>query len=221
MKNTKNTSKNRPSFIRPLAVTAILSAASFVLQLLEFSLPFVPDFLKFDFSDLPALLGSFALGPLWGMAISLLKNCLHLPFSSSMFVGELSNFLLSAIFVGTAGIIYRRHKTKTTALVGGAVGSGASALLSLATNYFIVYPFYIKLFFGGDREALMSAYNRFRRQAVFGPRRVQSALHLGKVFAGHHSGPFDLQASLSVAEGQGVLMSDRSLASVRELVVIG
>ena len=185
MKNTKNTSKNRPSFIRPLAVTAILSAASFVLQLLEFSLPFVPDFLKFDFSDLPALLGSFALGPLWGMAISLLKNCLHLPFSSSMFVGELSNFLLSAIFVGTAGIIYRRHKTKTTALVGGAVGSGASALLSLATNY------------------------------------VQSALHLGKVFAGHHSGPFDLQASLSVAEGQGVLMSDRSLASVRELVVIG
>lgn len=161
MKNTKNTSKNRPSFIRPLAVTAILSAASFVLQLLEFSLPFVPDFLKFDFSDLPALLGSFALGPLWGMAISLLKNCLHLPFSSSMFVGELSNFLLSAIFVGTAGIIYRRHKTKTTALVGGAVGSGASALLSLATNYFIVYPFYIKLFFGGDREALMSVYNRF------------------------------------------------------------
>ena len=160
MKNTNTKIKKRTSILRPLAVTAILSAASFVLQLLEFSLPFVPDFLKFDFSDLPALLGSFALGPIWGIAISLLKNCLHLPFSTSMFVGELSNFLLSAIFVGTAGWIYQRHKTKTTALVGGAVGSGASALLSLITNYFLVYPFYIQLFFGGNRETLMNAYNR-------------------------------------------------------------
>ena len=61
--------ETRRSFaVRFIAVTGILSAAAFVLQLIEFPLPFlIPSFIKLDFSDLPALIGSFSLGPVGGI----------------------------------------------------------------------------------------------------------------------------------------------------------
>ena len=66
---------------RKIAVTAIFTAMAVVLMYLEFNLPFVPPFLKFDFSELPVLIGSFALGPVYGIVIELLKNLSHLPFT--------------------------------------------------------------------------------------------------------------------------------------------
>ncbi|MBR4941280.1 MAG: ECF transporter S component, partial [Clostridia bacterium] len=62
-------------YTRKLVITAIMSALAFVLMLLEFSVPFViPDFIKFDFSELPALICAFAVGPIWGGAVCLIKN---------------------------------------------------------------------------------------------------------------------------------------------------
>ena len=77
-----------------LAVAAMLSAVAAVLQFVEFSIPLIPSFVKLDISDLPALLGTFSLGPVYGVVIQLVKNLLHLPFGSSAGVGELSNFIL-------------------------------------------------------------------------------------------------------------------------------
>ena len=95
-----------------LAVAAMLSAVAAVLQFVEFSIPLIPSFVKLDISDLPALLGTFSLGPVYGVVIQLVKNLLHLPFGSSAGVGELSNFILGAIFVFAAGMIYKRSKSR-------------------------------------------------------------------------------------------------------------
>ena len=83
--------------IYKLTLTAVLSAVAFALMFIEISLPIIPSFIKFDISDLPALFGAFALGPVYGVVIELLKNILHilLKGTTSAFVGELSNFLLS------------------------------------------------------------------------------------------------------------------------------
>ena len=129
-----------------IAVAAMLSAVAAVLQFIEFSVPLVPSFIKLDVSDLPALLGTFSLGPVYGMAIQLIKNLLHLPFGSSAGVGELSNFILGAVFVFAAGMVYKHSKSRKSALIGSLVGAAAMALVSLATNYFIVYPAYVVLF---------------------------------------------------------------------------
>ena len=129
-----------------IAVAAMLSAVAAVLQFIEFSVPLVPSFIKLDVSDLPALLGTFSLGPVYGVAIQLIKNLLHLPFGSSAGVGELSNFILGAVFVFAAGMVYKRSKSRKSALIGSLVGAAAMALVSLATNYFIVYPAYVVLF---------------------------------------------------------------------------
>ena len=129
-----------------LAVAAMLSAVAAVLQFVEFSIPVMPSFIKLDISDLPALLGTFSLGPVYGVAIQLVKNLLHLPFGSSAGVGELSNFILGAVFVFAAGVIYTRRKSRKSALIGSVVGAAAMALVSVVTNYFIVYPAYVVLY---------------------------------------------------------------------------
>ena len=140
-----------------LAVAAMLTAVAFILQFIEFSIPLMPAFVKLDISDLPALLGTFSLGPVYGVAIQLAKNLIHLPFGSSAGVGELSNFLLGATFVFVAGLFYKRHKSRKSALVGSIVGAIAMAIISLPLNYFVVYPAYVAIY-GMPLDAIIGMY---------------------------------------------------------------
>ena len=128
--------------VRYLTATAMLSALSFVLFFIQFSTPLTPEFLKMDISELPALIGSFSMGPVYGILICLVKNLLHLTITSTGGVGELSNFLLGVAFVLPAGLIYQRHKTKKTAIIGALTGAAIMAIVSVPSNYFIVYPVY-------------------------------------------------------------------------------
>ena len=108
--------------LRALIVMAIMSALGYVLMLLEFPLPMViPSFIKFDFSELPAIITSFALGPVYGVGVCFFKNLLHLFNTTTACVGEASNFVLGSFFVFTAGLIYKKKKSrshKRTALFG-------------------------------------------------------------------------------------------------------
>ena len=138
----KNTTHN-------LTVAAMLSAVAFILMFIEFPLPMlIPSFVKMDFSDLPALLGAFALGPVYGVVISFMKNLLHIIIkgTSTACVGELCNFMLGAVFSAVAGFVYKRHKSRKTAILGAIAGAAAMALVSIVTNYFIVYPAYVVLY---------------------------------------------------------------------------
>lgn len=145
------------STIHKMAVTAMLGVIGFVLMLLEFPVPFlIPDFIKVDFSELPALLGAFSLGPVWGMAVCLIKNLLKAVFASGSFgVGELANFMLGALLVLPAGIIYRRKPSRKTALIGAVAGSVLSGLGSIAINFYITYPFYSNFM---PIDAILAAY---------------------------------------------------------------
>ncbi len=129
--------------VRYMTVTAMLSAVAFALMFFEFSIPFlVPSFIQMDLSELPALIGAFAMGPWYGVIICLIKNLIHLLITTTGGVGELSNFILGAAFVLPAGLIYQRKKTKKNAVIGSVLGAVFMALLSVASNYFIVYPVY-------------------------------------------------------------------------------
>lgn len=136
--------KTRKHYLRTLTVTGILSALGAVLMVLEFPVPFMPSFVKFDFSELPALLAAFSMGPVSGVAVCLVKNLIHLPFSTTGGVGELCNFLLGVCFVLPAGVLYRIRKNRRAALIGSIGGAAAMALCSLPLNYFVSYPVYTK-----------------------------------------------------------------------------
>ena len=123
--------------VRYLTVTAMLSAVAYILMFLDFSVPFMPSFIKMDLSELPALIGSFAMGPLCGVIICLVKNVLHLFITSTGGVGELSNFILGVAFVLPAGLLYKYKKTRTTALIGSVLGAVIMGAFSVVSNYFL------------------------------------------------------------------------------------
>lgn len=153
MKTMKNARQSR---LRRLAVTGILAAVATVLMMLEFPIPFlIPDFIKFDFSELPALLAAFSMGPLSGVAVCLVKNLIHLPLTTTGCVGELCNFLLGVCFVLPAGILYRVRKSRRAALIGALVGAAAMAVCSVPLNYFVSYPVYTKFM---PLDAIVGAY---------------------------------------------------------------
>ena len=143
-------------YIRAVAALAVLSALSCVLMFLEFSVPLVPMFLKMDFSDLPALVASFAYGPWAGVIVALIKNLVHLPVTTTGGAGELANFLLCACFVVPAGAVYAWVKGKKGALFGALCGTLAMAIVSLPVNYYITYPVYAKVF--APMEQILGLY---------------------------------------------------------------
>ncbi len=127
---------------------SLLSVIAFVLMFFEFPIPVFPNFLKIDISDLPALLGTFALGPVSGILIELFKNVLHIVFKGTQtgFVGEFANFMVGSIFVATAGIIYKIRKSKKTAILGLIAGTIVMSLAASVLNYTILLPLYAKVF---------------------------------------------------------------------------
>lgn len=138
--------QNQAYNVRCLVVTAMLSAVAFILMFLDFAIPsLIPSFIKMDVSELPALIAAFSLGPVYGVAVCLIKNLLHLFITTTGGVGELSNFLLGATFVLVAGLIYKSKKTRRSALIGSLLGAVAMAVFSVISNYFLVYPFYYNM----------------------------------------------------------------------------
>ena len=95
---------------RTVTQIAMLGAIAGILMNLEFPLPFLaPTFYQLDFSEIPVLVGSFAMGPIAGVLIELVKILVHLVTKGSMTagVGEVANFIFGCTFAVPAGLIYR------------------------------------------------------------------------------------------------------------------
>ena len=142
--------------VRKITVTAMLGALAAILMFFEFSVPFImPGFIKMDFSELPALIAAFSMGPVSGIAVCFIKNIVNLLHTTSGGVGEISNFILGVCFVLPAGLIYKRNKSQKGALIGALTGAVIMAVVSVFSNYFVVYPVYENFM---PMEAIIGAY---------------------------------------------------------------
>lgn len=133
---TKTLNTNR--FIK----LSLLSAIAVILMYIDF--PVIPMFpwLKIDLSDVPALMGAFAFGPLSGVIVELMKNLLILIVkgTSTGFVGEVANFLVGVALVWPAAIIYKRNKTKKTAILGMVLGILCIQVVGILANVYLLIP---------------------------------------------------------------------------------
>ena len=143
--------------ILEMAMIGMLSAIAFIMELLNISLPFLPDFLKMDLSDAPGLIAAFAMGPVQGILVCLVKNMLHILCSTSGGIGELCNFLLGAILVGGSGWFYKRNRKKEAAVTGSVIAAIFMSLFSVVLNYYLIYPYYIVVM-GLSKEAILLMY---------------------------------------------------------------
>lgn len=140
----------KQKFLTPanMARIAILSAVAVVLMMFDFPLPIAPTFYKFDFSEIAVLLGGFSMGPIAAVIIEGLKVILNVLFtgSSTAYVGEFANFVMGCSFTVTASVIYCRHKTKKTAMIGMATGTLVMAVVASVVNAAVMLPMYSVLY---------------------------------------------------------------------------
>ena len=157
MKNN-NSFKSQSSFsVAYVARIGILAAVAAILMYIPpIKIPIMPTFISLDFSDFPALLSSFAMGPVSGVLVCLLKNLIHMPVSGTSFIGELSNFLLGCCFVVPAGLIYKNRRTFKNAIFSSIVGSVSMAVGSFVINLFITYPLYYRI--GLSKNVILGMY---------------------------------------------------------------
>lgn len=127
-----------------LCFIGLFGALSTVLMLFKIPLPFAPAFMKLDVAELPAILGSFMFGPVAGEFIVIIKIALNLLINGtdSMYVGELSNLLLSSVYVLSASLLYQKHKTKKCAAIALVTGVLTTSIIALISNTFFIFPAY-------------------------------------------------------------------------------
>lgn len=137
--------------IQVIARIAVLTALASILFMIE--IPVVA-FYKLDLSNLPVLLGAFAMGPVAGTIILALKSFIGMMHSTSMYIGELADFIMGAAIVLPAAWIYRRRKSRKTALLGMAVGTVCMIIVAVLVNWLIMIPFYMNAY-GMPMEAVI------------------------------------------------------------------
>ncbi|MBO4554516.1 MAG: tRNA (adenosine(37)-N6)-threonylcarbamoyltransferase complex ATPase subunit type 1 TsaE [Clostridia bacterium] len=155
-----------------LAKMAMLTAIAFLLYLyVKFNLPFFPAFLDIQISELPALLAGFSMGPISGCLVVIFKCLLKFPLSSTAYVGEATDILLGIAFVLPASLIYKYKKDVKHALLGLIVGTLCLTGVAIIVNRFISIPFYVKLYFGGNFDAIVgmlsSLYKNINRDNFY------------------------------------------------------
>ena len=135
-----NSSKNLNKMIK----ISLLAAIAVVLMYFDF--PIIPAFpwLMIDLSEIPALMGGFAYGPITGGVIVILKVLLRflLKGTGTGFVGEVANIIIGLALVVPAAWIYHRNKSKKTAILGMIVGALVMQVAGVFANIYILLPLF-------------------------------------------------------------------------------
>ncbi len=134
----------KKSTTKKITVIAIFSALAFLLQMLGSLIGLkIGGFLEIEISDIPALIISFAYGPVSGLAVEFFKNLLHCPFTSTGFIGELANFLVNGMFVFSAGALYKFNKSKKSAALSMLTATVIMTASAFLINLFLMLPLYM------------------------------------------------------------------------------
>ena len=153
----KNMNKNGKKLsTAKLTKIAMLGALATILMLWQVPLPFAPSFYQLDLSELPVIIGAFAMGPIAGIIIELIKILLNFIINGTVTagVGEISNFLIGCAFIVPSSIIYKRVHSKKGAIHGLGIGIISMVIVGCLLNAFVILPAYV-YFMGMDMESII------------------------------------------------------------------
>ena len=146
----QNKSRFTTKTLAKVAVLTALSAILYIVPWLKFSLPMLfPSFLDIQFSELPALIGGFSMGPIAGCAIIVIKCLIKMPMTSTMCVGEIGDIIMGIAFVLPAALIYKNHKNIKGAVLGMLAGMASFVFVGIFVNWLVLIPFYAMFLDGG------------------------------------------------------------------------
>ena len=134
--------------VKEIAKIGMLSAIAVILMLFEIPLWFAPGFYKIDLSEVPVLIGTFAMGPLAGIFIEIIKILLNFLINGTVTagIGELANLLIGCAIIIPSGLVYKKIRTRKGALIGMAAGTVAMTVVGCLLNAYVLLPIYAKAF---------------------------------------------------------------------------
>ncbi|MBQ9252726.1 MAG: ECF transporter S component [Clostridia bacterium] len=142
------TQKRRVFSTFNLTRMAVLTALATILYL-TLEIPVIPPMYKLDFSNVPVLLGAFAMGIEPGLLILVMKNVIHVlikGLGSTMGIGNLADLVTTTAYLIPACLLYRRQKTRKGALKGMILGSICQVIVAVLVNWLVMIPFYQNAF---------------------------------------------------------------------------
>ncbi len=152
-------SKGNVFNIQYIARIAILSAlAAILFILLVPPVPLFAPWLTIDFSDIPALIAGFSMGPVAGVLVELIKIVFKIILKPDFAtpVGEIANFLVGCAFIIPATLIYNRNRSMKSAIIGLATGFLAFVGLAAVMNWLVIIPVFAILLSGKPLSILFT-----------------------------------------------------------------
>lgn len=146
--------KNKSISVKTLAKIGILAAVAYILMFISVPLPIFPSFLKLDVSDIPAIFGGMAMGPLAGFIIALIKNLLQIGATFTGGVGEIANAIIGGTYVVIISYVYKKRSNLKGVLIGSLLGIIGMTAMGCLANYFVVTPIYGQVF--GSLDAIIA-----------------------------------------------------------------
>lgn len=155
-KMMQNTTKHSSKLTR-LIILALLGTIALILFFLNFPLPFLPPYLKIDFSDVPAIMAGLIFSPIAGVIVVLIKNLLYLVVTGAGDpIGIVANFLAGVMFVLPVSLIYHKYRKGVKSIVSGLItGTIVMAVGMTVLNYYFILPAY-SWFMGWDMSDQMA-----------------------------------------------------------------
>ena len=144
--------KNRNT-IRLAKMGMLVAIAVVLVYFIHFPvIPAVP-FLEYDPADISILIGTFAFGPLAGVILTVVTSFVQglTVSASSGAYGIIMHIIATSVFALTAGLIYKKNKTKKGAVIALAAGTAAMAAVMCPANLMITPPF-----MGVERSVVVS-----------------------------------------------------------------
>ena len=127
---------------RKIVTIGMLSSISIILTLVG-RISIVPPVYDLDFSEVPVLIGTFAMGPVAGVIIEGIKAFVDfLMGSHTGGVGEFAQFVMGCALCVPAGIIYKRKKTKSMASIALIMAVVTMIIVACLMNRYVMLPLF-------------------------------------------------------------------------------
>lgn len=126
-----------------LIILSLLGTISLLLFFLNFPIPFLPTYLKIDFSEVPALIAALIFSPLAGVMVEAIKNMLYLVVSGAGDpIGVMANFFAGVLFIVPISMVYHKYKGVRSIVSGLVTGTIIMTIGMGILNYFVILPLY-------------------------------------------------------------------------------
>ncbi len=142
-----NSSQNMPQkntnvwSTKQMVTMALMCAIGVILSFVEFPLLPGVTWLKFDASNMPAMVVGFGFGPGAGVAVGIVIAIIH-GLLMADFTGALMNILTVSCFVLPAAIMYSKKRTYPIAIAGLVLSIIAATIGAIVGNL-IVTPMWL------------------------------------------------------------------------------